>query len=40
MLNRLSPARRETIEKRAKELILKAEVLCALRKDQGMWPIR
>jgi len=36
----LVSARRETAEKRVKQLILKAEVLRALRKDQGMWPIR
>ncbi len=36
----LVSARRETVEKRVKQLILKAEVLRALRKDQGMWPIR
>ncbi len=33
-------ARRGTIEKRVKEMILKAKVLRALRKHQGMWPIR
>ncbi len=36
----LVSARRETIGKRMKELILKAKVLRALRKDQGMWPTR
>jgi predicted transcriptional regulator len=36
MLDRLSPARRGAVEKRAKELILKEKVLRNLRKDQGI----
>ncbi len=35
MLDRLSPARREVVEKRAKELIAEEKVLRNLRKDQG-----
>ncbi len=36
MLNRLSPARREAVEKRTQELILKEKVLRNVRKDQGL----